>query len=531
MKKLLPILIIVGVLVMIVPMSANACWWNEFGCYLKSTLLWGIALIAYIVGFLGSLMVNLAAGLVDLMINFNISALADGSLVPLGFGIVLNIVNLLFVLAIIVIAFGTILRLEHYGMKQLLAKLIIAVILINFSLMFAGLLLDFSHIFTTFFLSGGAPSATGSINVSDNLAGVLAPQDYSSPPTFSDAEKAVGIADLELGPGWLGFVVHEIFNAIFTWVLAIILFGVAFMFLIRYFYVVILLILMPLAWFFLVVPDYSYLSKNWWNKFLEQVFFLPAMSFFIYLAIVLENKVLGIVKASINTDGLAVSSFNNGLGSTGFFQTIVNQLLIGGILIGGLIASQKMGIAGSATAMGFGKAFRQGFVGKKPKWMTAKGLGEKAAAGVARIPVARTLLRPFSENVRKAVRQRGAAAEVKNSSQIASDVRSGKLSLDTARARAGSTWRRFVPFFSRQRANSILALAQLESGGKYTVGGPEGAEWEHPEVSEKEARLINAARERHSKIAKEKAGPSLEEKVKKLEEKSEEEKEKKGKED
>lgn len=357
-----------------VPLVSHACGVAEFGCWLKTTLIWGINFIAYLVGIIGSLFLTLAAGLVDLVLDLNISILGSGNLVTTGFNISLNVVNLLFVLALIIIAFGTILRLEKYGMKQLLAKLIIAAILINFSLAIAGLLLDFSHVFTKFFISGGATDAAASL--SDSLAYSLQPQKFSAPPSFEEAEQAATAGLL------VKTIANSIFRAIFTWLLAIVLLGVAFMFFLRYFYVLILLILMPFAWFFWVVPEYSGLAKKWWDKFLEQVFFLPAAAFFIYLAIQLKTSVDVITGGShitghITGGNQAAAAFANGLGNASIFQTILNQIIISGILVGGLIAAQKMGIYGSSTAIGVANKIKGVALGAAGK------VGKAAARGAA----------------------------------------------------------------------------------------------------------------------------------------------------
>src|SRR4030042_5966834 len=73
-------------------------------------------------------------------------------MVHTGWQIVLNFANLGFVLAIIVIAFSTIFRRESYAMKQTLWKLIVAALLVNFSLVIAGAFINVSDIFSDFFL-------------------------------------------------------------------------------------------------------------------------------------------------------------------------------------------------------------------------------------------------------------------------------------------------------------------------------------------------------------------------------------------
>ena len=76
----------------------------------------------------------------------------NAQMVKDGWGIVRDLVNMFFVLILLVIAFATILRFEPYGIKALLPKLIIAALLINFSLVLAGVVIDFSDVLTNFFI-------------------------------------------------------------------------------------------------------------------------------------------------------------------------------------------------------------------------------------------------------------------------------------------------------------------------------------------------------------------------------------------
>lgn len=81
--------------------------------------------------------------------------------VSIGFGISLQIANVVFVIAIIAIAFATILRWKEYEAKKLLSKLILATLLVNFSLLIAGVMLDASNVFTLYFISQDKVNAEG----------------------------------------------------------------------------------------------------------------------------------------------------------------------------------------------------------------------------------------------------------------------------------------------------------------------------------------------------------------------------------
>src|SRR3989344_8276587 len=119
--------------------------------------------ICYLVGYVASLFVNIGGSLVNWTLDLN-SQVLNNSTVSIGWTVSRDIANLGFVLAIIIIAFATILRIESYQMEKLPANLITAALLVNFSLVFAGIFIDFSGILTNFFINRATsnnPSAIG----------------------------------------------------------------------------------------------------------------------------------------------------------------------------------------------------------------------------------------------------------------------------------------------------------------------------------------------------------------------------------
>ena len=67
---------------------------------------------------------------------------------PIIFGwvIVRDVCNMFFILILLIIAFGTILHIPQYNFKTLLPKLIIMAVLINFSKLICGFLIDFAQV-------------------------------------------------------------------------------------------------------------------------------------------------------------------------------------------------------------------------------------------------------------------------------------------------------------------------------------------------------------------------------------------------
>ncbi|MDO8602056.1 MAG: hypothetical protein Q7R62_02955, partial [bacterium] len=121
-------------------------------CGLTSVAHWAILGLFYALGNLFAMILSAGADLVIWAIGTLGVQITTHEAVSFGFGISLKIANVVFVVAIIMIAFATILRWHEYEAKKMLPKLIITALLVNFSLLAAGLMLDVGNVFTTYFL-------------------------------------------------------------------------------------------------------------------------------------------------------------------------------------------------------------------------------------------------------------------------------------------------------------------------------------------------------------------------------------------
>ena len=88
------------------------------------------------VGWLLALMVKLLAQVV------NIRIYTDVPVIEISWKIMRDFANMLFIIALIVMAYGTIFNLKGYDFRSLMPRFLIAAILINFSLVISGLIID-----------------------------------------------------------------------------------------------------------------------------------------------------------------------------------------------------------------------------------------------------------------------------------------------------------------------------------------------------------------------------------------------------
>ena len=365
-----------------IQINYGTCGWDEFGCHLAKVF--KIIVIGILTGLGGFF-----AGIFELFTQATLVMIRFGTIV-MQLGVVregakatMSVANLLFVLALIVIAFATIFQASAYSAKALLKKLIIAAILVNFSFLIAGLLLDVANVFTNSFASKfDAATIASSIQPQRIAAALLGDtigvnradgSRVANDPTNKDGALVVQINNNDRSDdGWkifLQLTAALLFSVLMTFLLMCVMISLALMTLARNIWIAILLILMPIVWALQFLPELSGKWKEWWSKFLQWTVYLPVVTFFIYVstfaATGLDDKVLGIVT---NTIGPSAAGY------AALLTVTVQILIVCGLLISGLFAAKASGGFGAAAGLGLA-AWASGKI---------KGAAKGATIGTAR---------------------------------------------------------------------------------------------------------------------------------------------------
>jgi len=338
---------------------------------------WLFAKIGAIIHSIFAVFFSIAGLLLDMA--FGLEKFTEAGIVQMGWVIVRDLVNMFFVLILLAIALATILRVESYGIKALLPKLIIIAVLINFSLVIAGAIIDFSQVLTHFFYD----EIRGNTGVSAQLAKVANIQKvWELNDEAAIPEKVAG------GVSGIMMIIFSIIFGIILILAATLAIGAgAFFLIVRLIMLWILLILAPLAWFLWILPDTSKFFSQWWSSFLKWTFFAPIYAFFVYLAIKAADS------GSFNS--IIQAETENIINASGWKQTLGSSLaaspqlflqfiLVIGILMGGLIAAQKMGVYGAqgmiSTARKAGKGTGN-IIGRRARSATTRQLTGEGRVG------------------------------------------------------------------------------------------------------------------------------------------------------
>jgi len=295
-----------------------------------------------------------------------------------GWIITRDVANLFIVLAIIAIAIATILRFKDYEAKKLLPLLIAVALLVNFSGVVCGIVIDASNILMSGFNNGDYVAKTMYDRLSQGEHDTL-------DPLYTDSEK------------FLDYTAKAVAYILAYSVLSIAFFTYFILLLVRYVMLGILYILSPMAFVLWIFPKTKNLSTKWFTNFIQWSFLGAMAAFFIHLA----DQVL--------------TTFS-GAGTITVFTVAI-------LVIVGLRMSYKTSAIGAGAIIGLGAAAFTG--GAALLWKEGKQLGGGAAkvtgiSGVAqrakeavvdratriaeKTPILRNWIPPGTANVRQQAR-------------------------------------------------------------------------------------------------------------------------------
>lgn len=187
----------------------------------------------------------------------------DNELVTEGWNITRNLANIALIFGLIFIAINIILGSQEVQAKKSLVNFVLIAILINFTPVICGVIIDASNALTSYFLTGG---------INGNLVNFLAEE--------INTNKNIDFFAL------IVFFFFGIFSAVIYLLYAL-------LFAARYIILWILIIVSPLAFASKVFPKSKYITKvfpnllywdEWWDQFIQwNVIGIPA-GFFIYLS-------------------------------------------------------------------------------------------------------------------------------------------------------------------------------------------------------------------------------------------------------
>ncbi len=346
-------------------------------------------LIAYMGAMWLSLMgwvVWLSGNLLEMTINYTVLHIGQKDagipFIQEGWKIFRDVANIFIIFALLFIGIVTTLRIEKYNIKKLLSGLIVVALFINFSLFFTTAIVDSSNLLATEFhqqtiksVNKESKKQIGSIGGA-YMSALKLQSVYSKGPTnYAYAQTLTNLGLHQI------FIV-TIMGSILYIITAFSFFAVAFILINRYIVLIFLMILSPLAFVGMILPNTQSYAGMWWQNLFKYAFYAPIyfLMSFVVIRIILSDS----FKASIGLKKDSVMTFAGMIdGDVGNIALILNFILVIGLLLASIFVAQTLGLRGSSTVINLGKSVRkfgQGYIGRK----TIGFGGSKAVAAIER---------------------------------------------------------------------------------------------------------------------------------------------------
>ncbi len=234
----------------------------------------------------------------------------ENPLVLEGWQVTRDFVNLFFILVVIWIGISIALRIGEGQAKKALPRLVIVALLINFTPVICGVLIDASNIVMNFFLSAGTAGNNNLLNISSLAGGVLLSSFEGLKGNWFD------------GSAWSAAFFQLLFVLFFNFIAGLIMLLMAVLLIVRHVALWVLVILAPLAFFAWIFPNKGVkrIWNTWWTQFLQWCFVGIGAGFFLFLAQVTITNIGQI--ANLNANPVV------GPGGRVFLSTLFTQLII-----------------------------------------------------------------------------------------------------------------------------------------------------------------------------------------------------------
>lgn len=391
--KIITIIIIIGVIVFgtTMPIFAHASIWTFLGIDSAAKSL--IIGIGTAINHVLSWIMKAGSAFFEGMLNvgFNSSTM---KIVQDGWRTCRDFANMLFILFMIIIAFATILRIEGYGIKKLLPKVIIIALLINFSMVISLAIVDLTNITANVFMNDVRGKING--NEQGKISAVFADsffggvtKTYKNCDEFKTESSSLckdkdflkawhvneSICLAAATKGWescqktgsftatlaeedmlsfLDLFLQYTASSIVLIIAAFTFFAGGIMILFRVIAIWMLVIISPLALICYILPSLGSNWKKWWSTFLNWCIFAPVYTFFIWMATKIASSGANEMGKAAQIQGSmpmgSWSAISSELVSNPGAK-LISYLVIVGFLVGGIIVSRQLGVIGSKTVM------------------------------------------------------------------------------------------------------------------------------------------------------------------------------------
>lgn len=313
--------------------------------------------------------------------------------------------NMFFIFIVLYIAIGQMLHLSKIHVREMLTKVLLVAIFINFSFAVPRVIIDASNIATMAFYNAIVPEAdqNGAYGPGGILVSRLSPLENFTGTKFINP---VGAPPKEIALDTWSIIVNSLGAVVVMLVASFVFFAGAILFAIRTLSFIFLIILAPLAFFAILTPRTQEYYKKWWDKLLNQAFFAPAFMFCLYFVFKFTENggLLNKISGSMGGSGGAASASGiiNTLDLGAALNAFMYFMILMGLLIGAILISTELGAIGAGIATSAARTATTNLTrgigyGGFGKYLASTDIGKRVIEGAKGTPVYDTLATRYKQ--------------------------------------------------------------------------------------------------------------------------------------
>lgn len=254
--------------------------------------------------------------------------------------------NIMLIFGFLAVGITTIMNVDWYGGgKKMLPMMFVAAIFLNFSLFISEAIIDTGNLFATQFytqINGGTLAGAKNFDrvsvqndgIANKLMGQLGFANIYG-QTLNNTKLLEGNS-----PWLIGFM-----GIILFLVTAFVMFSLAFVLITRFVVLIFLIILAPIGFAGLAVPQLRARAGQWWDKLFEQTITAPVLLLLLYVALAVITDAKFLMGSSTDWTGIFTNT-----DITGFGSMLLSFLVAMGLLLLVVVQSKNLSAVGAAGA-------------------------------------------------------------------------------------------------------------------------------------------------------------------------------------
>ncbi len=235
-----------------------------------------------------SFLLFVAGSLLDFVLQYTVVSMSKniGSVsgINIAWAVIRDLVNISFIFILLYSAINLIIG-RGGDMKRVIVGVVMAAILVNFSLFFAKVIIDASNTVALTFYNTTIQSCDpgGKARLSACFSNPLGVSTI-----FSPTDNQQFLQDIDYN--FLKVIVISLGGSIFLLITTFVFLAIAVMFIIRFITIIFLLILSPIMVMGSIIPKLSEHTNKWWKDMTEQAIFAPIFMVMIWVVLSILNS-------------------------------------------------------------------------------------------------------------------------------------------------------------------------------------------------------------------------------------------------